>query len=246
MGAWSMFKRSANSGRMRGLRAGIFAVAIGMPGFAFAEPAAPLLMDPAYAERATVTPVAGCEIVIAALTDNRRSPETVGIIAGFRSISAPADREAWFRSVIETGLRERGFTPTYAPAPLEIAAPEPTAEAITTEAAPTEIAATGTESVAPTVAPAPPAPAGPDVLTVRIRLQSVWLASLGMNKTGSVVLHLSAAHGAQSREGYYRGELVAANWNNGRGEFNEHMDRTFAEALNAMVVDLAPMCGGAS
>lgn len=229
-----MFRRSANSERMRvnGLRAALLAFAVVTPGLAFAEPAQPLLMDPAYAERAEVARVAGCEVTIAGLTDNRRAPETIGIIAGFRSIAAPADRDAWFRSVIETGLRSRGFTPTFAPAPAEIPAPQAAAEAVATEIA-------ATESVAPAAAP------GPDVLTIRVRLQSVWLASLGMNKTGSVVLHMSAAHGAQGHEGYYRGEYVSPNWNSGRGEFNEHLDRTFAEALNAMATDLAPMCGGA-
>lgn len=222
-----MSKRSANS--MRGLRAALFVLAAATPGLAFADPAEPLLMDATYAERAEVTPVAGCEVTIAGLSDSRRSPETVGIIGGFRSIAAPADRDAWFRSVIETGLRERGFTPTFAPEPAVLPAPEPV-EAVATEIAATEVVP-------------PAAPAGPDVLTIRVRLQSVWLASLGMNKTGSVVMHLSAAHGAQSHEGYYRGEQVAANWNNGRGEFNEHMDRTFAEALNGMAADLATMCG---
>lgn len=219
-----MFRRSANS--MRSLHAGLFALAIAAPTLAFADPTPPLLMDPAYAERAPAARVSGCAVTIAGLTDSRRSPETVGMIAPFRSIAAPADRDAWFRSVIETGLRERGFTPTFAPTPVETAAPQ-------AEAAATEIAVTD----------APAAPPGPDILTIRVRLQSVWLATLGMNKTGSVVLHMSAAHGARSHEGYYRGEQVAANWNNGRGEFNEHLDRTFAEALNAMAGDLAPMCG---
>lgn len=228
-----MFRRSANSERMRlsGLRAGLAALAVVAPGLAFAEPARPLLMDPTYAERAEVARVAGCEVTIAGLTDNRRAPETIGM-AGLRSIAAPADREAWFRSVVETGLRVRGFTPTFAPAPVETPAPQAAAEAITTEIA-------AADSVAPAAAP------GPDVLTIRVRLQSVWLASLGMNKTGSVVLHMSAAHGAQSHEDYYRGEYVSPNWANGRGEFNEHLDRTFAEALNAMARDLAPMCSGA-
>jgi hypothetical protein len=240
-----MFRCSANSERMRvsGLRAGLFALAVAIPSVAMADPAAPLLMDPTYAERAEVVRVAGCAVTIAGLTDNRRSPETIGIVAGFRSIAAPVDREAWFRSVIETGLRERGFTPTVALAPEAAPAPEVAAEAVATEAAATEAVATesvATEAVAPAAAP------GPDVLTVRVRLQSVWLASLGMNKTGSVVLHMSAAHGAQGHEGYYRGEFVSPNWASGRGEFNEHLDRTFAEALNAMAADLAPMCGAPS
>src|SRR5262245_53706655 len=188
-----MFRRSDNSDRMRvgGLRAVLCALAVLTPGLAFAEPQEPLLMDPAYSERAPVARVAGCEVTIAGLTDNRRAPETIGIVAGFRSIAAPADRDAWFRSVIETGLRARGFTPTFVPAPVDIPAPQAAAEAAAPEITAAE--------------PAAPAAAGPDVLTVRVRLQSVWLASLGMNKTGSVVLHMSAAHGAQRREDYYRG-----------------------------------------
>lgn len=228
-----MFKRSANSERMHvsALRAGLFALAIGMPSVAMADPQEPLLMDPTYAERVPVARVARCAVTIAGLTDSRRAPETIGIVPGFRSISAPADREAWFRSVVETGLRARGFTPTVALAPEPTRPPEVAAEAVATDAA----------AAAEAVAPAP----GPNELTVRVRLQSVWLASMGMNKTGSVVLHMSAAHGAQSHDGYYRGEYVSPNWANGRGEFNEHLDRTFAEALNAMANDLAPMCGGA-
>ncbi|WP_395644800.1 hypothetical protein [Terricaulis sp.] len=225
-----MFKRSASSARLRagGLRAGLFALALVAPGLAAADPLAPLLMDPAYAERAEVARLPGCQVVIAGLTDTRRAPETIGVVPGFRSISAPADRDAWFRSVIETGLRERGFTPSFAPA-------EPPAPPAADGAVATEIAATET------AAPAP----GPAVLTIRVGLHSVWLSTLGMNKTGSVVLHMSAARGDQSHEDYYRGEYLSPNWAGGRGEFNEHLDRTFAEALNSMAADLAPMCGGA-
>lgn len=240
-----MFKHSANSVRMRvnALRAGLFALAIAAPGVALAAPQEPLLMNPTYDEREPPVRVAGCAITIAGLTDNRRVPETIGIVVGFRSIAAPTDREAWFRSIVETGLRARGFTPTVAlaPEPTPAAAPEVTAEAVATDAAATDT--TAPEAVATeAAAPAP----GPEVLTIRVRLQSVWLATLGMNKTGSVVLQMSAAHRDQSRDGYYRGEFVSPNWASGRGEFNEHLDRTFAEALNAMAADLAPMCGAPS
>lgn len=219
-----MCKRSVNSKGHRASSLGVIALtlAIALPGSALAAPAAPLLMDPHYVERerpAGATQTAnGCAVTIAALTDTRRSPETVGVITGLRAIHAPADREAWLQSVIETGLRARGFTPTFAPTPVE------PAEAETIEA----------ELAAP--------PAGPQALTLRINLRSVWLASLGMNKTGSVVLQMSAAHGDQAREGHYRGEQVSTNWANGRGEFNEHLDRTFAEALDTMANDLRPMC----
>lgn len=224
-----MFKRSANNA----LRAGLFALAVAMPSVALADPLGPLVMDPTYAERVPVARVAGCAVTIAGLDDNRRAPQTIGIVAGFRSIEAPVDREAWFRSVVETGLRVRGFAPTVAlvPAP----APAPVYEAPADAALANE--PVGVEALAPA--------AGPDVLTVRVGLQSVWLASLGMNKTGSVVLHLSAAHGTQSKDAYYRGEYVSPNWASGRGEFNEHLDRTFAEALNALAADLAPLCNGA-
>jgi hypothetical protein len=222
----------------------LFALALTMsPGRALAEPAAPLLMDPTYSERAEVTRVEGCEITIAELTDGRRAPETFGIIAGFRSIAAPTDRQAWLRSVIEVGLRARGFTPTFALVSEEAPAPGSATEAVAIEAALAE--PTLTEPALPASAE-PAAVPGPEVLTIRVRLHSIWLASLGMNKTGSAVWHVSAAHGAQSHDGYYRGEYVATNWNSGRGEFNEHLDRTIAEALNAMASDLATMCGGAN
>lgn len=225
-----MFRRSANSERMRvgGLRAGLFALAITVPGVALAAPAPPLLMDPTYVERSPPARVAGCDVVVAGLTDGRRAPETIGL-TGFQSIAAPADREAWLRSVVETGLRARGFTPTFAPAPA----------AVVVEAVAAETAAADTAAIEPV------ASAGPDVLTMHIRLRSVWLESMGLNKSGSVVLQMSATRGAQSREAYYRGERVSPNWANGRGEFNEHLDRTFAEALNAIANDLVPMCGGA-
>lgn len=235
-----MFKRSANSARAHMARAILFALVVALPGAAKADPQPPLLMDPVYAERAPVTQVAGCAVTIAGLTDDRRAPETIGIVPGFRSIAAPADREAWLRSIIETGLRVRGFTPTVAlaPEPTPATAPDASAEAVAMDASAEAVAMDGSatpQAVAP----------GPEVLTIRVRLQSVWLASMGMNKTGSVVLHVSAAHGSRSGENYYRGEYVSPNWNNGRGEFNEHLDRTFAEALNTMAADLATMCADA-
>lgn len=215
-----MCRRSANSQGRRLLAAIALTLVMAAPGSALATPASPLLMDAHYVERERDAGAApsGCAVTIAGLTDTRRSPETVGIITGVRAIHAPADREAWFRSVIETGLRARGFTPTFAPAPAEPVTAESTEAGLTAPAA------------------------GPETLTLRVNLQSVWLASLGMNKTGSVVLQMSAARGAQSHQGYYRGEHISPNWANGRGEFNEHLDRTFAEALDAMAADLRPMC----
>lgn len=235
-----MCRRSPNSERARARRLGAIALtlALALPSAALAAPAQPLVMDPQYAERERDEPARaapGCAVTIAALTDERRSPETIGMLPGIRAIAAPADRAAWLRSVIEIGLTARGFTTTYAPAPAESPAAlsqEPAAQGQEPAAQSQEIAA---------VDPAP-VDNGPDVLTVRIDLHSVWLGTQGMNKTGSVVLQMSAAHGTQMREGYYRGEHVAANWANGRGEFNEHLDRTFAEALDAMANDLRPMC----
>lgn len=218
-----MFKRSANKDRVRAaaMRAGLLALVLAAPGAAFAAPAEPLVMNPTYEEREAPARVAGCAVTVAELIDTRRAPQTIGIIPAYQAIEAAPDRAAWFHSVVETGLRARGFTPTFA-APSEAAAP------VATDASVSEAVA----------APAP----GPNVLTVRIRLQSVWLASMGMNKSGSVVLRMSAAHGAQSREGHYRGELVAANWAGTRSEFAEHLDRTMAEALDALAADLAPLC----
>ena len=46
-----------------------------------------------------------CAITIGSLTDERRSPEMVGVFFG-RAVRAPADRDAWLRSIID-GLQSR-------------------------------------------------------------------------------------------------------------------------------------------
>lgn len=86
--------------------------------FLFASPAfaAPMVMGPLYVEPSHGTPPAksgGCAVRVAELADDRRDPETLGAIGGFRAIKAPSDREAWLRSIFETGLSARGFKASF-------------------------------------------------------------------------------------------------------------------------------------
>ena len=80
----------------------------------------PLVMGPLYEEpaRAADAPAppsaAGCRVHIVQLTDRARAPEVFGAIVTFRTIAAPADREAWLRSVFDVGLTARGFKPSFA------------------------------------------------------------------------------------------------------------------------------------
>lgn len=104
--------------------AGVAACAIATVGSAAADP---LVMGPLYEEPARAADVpappsaAGCRVHIVQLTDRARAPEVFGAIVTFRTIAAPADREAWLRSVFEVGLSARGFKPSFATAGSDVA-----------------------------------------------------------------------------------------------------------------------------
>ena len=207
-----MFKHSTTSGRTRRalLRALAFASAVLLPNLAFAGPPAPMVMGPLYEEPQhtaadgpqTAHPT-GCPMTILAVSGPRRAPETVGIVATSRGVSAPADREAWLHSVFAVGFGARGFTTTFAP---------------------------------------PGAQASPDALTVSIEVRSIWVSNPGMNKAGSVVVHVSGGHGARTLDQFYRGDFVGANWAGTQSEFNGMLNRTFAQALDSIAADLRPLC----
>jgi hypothetical protein len=95
----------------------------------------------------------------------------------------------------------------------------------------------------PSFAPAggPPDPA---VVTVRIRIQVIWISTQQMNKVGSVVLRgVLAAPGAPPRpEAVYRGDKTAVNMWGSTKEFNDHANAVFALALDDLAEDLRPLC----
>jgi hypothetical protein len=97
-------------------------------GPAAAAPPPPLVMGPLYVEPARTADnpappgAGGCPVQIVELKDSRRGPETVGSVITFRAMQAPADREAWLRSIFEVGLKARGFAPSFAPAGAEATA----------------------------------------------------------------------------------------------------------------------------
>lgn len=193
----------------RRLRNSAFALAIGLavttPGLAAAKA---LIMGPLYAEpkrpeSAPAPPSAGgCPVQVLELVDARRGPETVGSVVTFQQIQAPADRDAWLRSVVQVGLEARGFKPSFGP-----------------EAA-----------------------AG--AVNARIRLRTVWISLVQMNKMGSAVLQASAAAGAAPAGPMkvYRGDKTSVNMWGSQGEFSELVNQVFAEALDGLAADLRPLC----
>ncbi|MEQ1820773.1 MAG: hypothetical protein ABL871_19395 [Terricaulis sp.] len=92
----------------------------------------------------------------------------------------------------------------------------------------------------------PDEPADSSAFNIHLKLRSVWLTTYGLNRTGSVVLEMSASRGTQNHTEFYRGEIIMADHSGTRGEFSDLLDRTVAEALNAMADDLALMCAEAS
>src|ERR1700677_3750830 len=115
-----MSSPSRRSGARLGARAAGLLAASLLPAGPAAASFAPLVMGPLYVEPApTAAPPApssagGCAVQIVELKDSRRAPETLGNLAGFKAIQAPADREAWLRSIFEVGLTARGFKVSFA------------------------------------------------------------------------------------------------------------------------------------
>jgi hypothetical protein len=73
----------------------------------------PLFLDPPPKEGAKPAPPVAthCPVRITEVSDARRAPETLGIVAG-RPVRAPEDRTAWVRSMTDA-LGPRGFDVTY-------------------------------------------------------------------------------------------------------------------------------------
>src|SRR5579872_3513733 len=99
-----MCRRSrARAAAVGGLSAALVAITSMTPGPAAAW--GPLVMGPLYEEPARdqdnpAPPSAGgCPVELVELKDTRRAPQTVGALQTFRVINAPADRDAWLRSV---------------------------------------------------------------------------------------------------------------------------------------------------
>jgi len=83
--------------------------------------------DKPAATKASAPAAPACPITVVSLTDTRRAPDILGMEMQFRALGAPADRQAWLRSIVETGLTARGFTPTVSPE----GAPAPAADTLT-------------------------------------------------------------------------------------------------------------------
>ncbi len=177
-----------------------------------AQAANPLIMGPAYEEPErdddNPAPPSGdnCAVQIAELTDTRRAPATLGSFASVRAIEAPAERDAWLRSVFEVGLTARGFRPTFLAA----------GEAPTTD---------------------------PSIVVVNVRIQAIWITTLQMNKTGSVVFRAAIVSGRVPGVGeIYRGDKISLNMWGSRNEFNSLANDLFAIALDDFAADLRTQC----
>jgi hypothetical protein len=80
--------------------------------------------------------------------------------------------------------------------------------------------------------------------TVSFTLQTAWIASTTVTYSASVVIQLKA-HGAagQSLDKSYRGNVSrTAYWSGGVDTLQSAIDGAFADALDAMAVDLRTLC----
>ena len=84
----------------------------------------------------------------------------------------------------------------------------------------------------------------PGAVTARVRLRTVWISLLQMNKSGSVALQVSAAPaGAPPGPAkVYRGDKTSVNMWGSQAEFNGLINQVFAEALDGLAADLQPLC----
>lgn len=225
-----MFRRSRNSAGIRGCAVAVSLV-IAAPGPAFADPPAPMVMGPLYSEPGFTgsTPEATCSVTIADLSDPRRAPEVLGMM-GNRSIVTPPDRMAWLRSVFDVGLRARGFDVTFA-------APDAVDSSPDTSVAPPPEGDSAPAATLDTLGESQT-----EALTLRVSVRSIWLATVGMNKTATVVLRVAQSRGEHTSEADYRGSVVLANWAGTRSESNGAIERAFARALDAIAADARPLC----
>lgn len=85
-------------------------------------------------------------------------------------------------------------------------------------------------------------PPGPDALSARISLKAIWISVPALNKSASVVFHAAAGQGAPGPGQDYRGDVTNVNWWGSQSEFNELLEKTTAQALDAMAADFRPLC----
>jgi hypothetical protein len=86
--------------------------------------------------------------------------------------------------------------------------------------------------------------AAPGAVVVRVRLRTLWVGLIQMNKTGSVALQVSAAS-AGAGDGaarLYRGDKTSLSMWGSASEFNGLVNQVFAEALDGLAADLRPLC----
>lgn len=89
-----------------------------------------------------------------------------------------------------------------------------------------------------------PSEAAPDAVQVKIALRSIWLKPIATNKTGSVIMRMSAGRGSLGPERFYRADVTNVNWWGSQSEFNDLSNLIFARVLDSMTVDLRPLCPG--
>ncbi len=84
----------------------------------------------------------------------------------------------------------------------------------------------------------------PGAVTARVRLRTVWISLVQMNKMGSAVLQASAAQGAGEPGAMkiYRADRTSVNMWGSQSEFNELVNQVFAGALDGLAADLRPLC----
>ncbi|HWE98337.1 MAG TPA: hypothetical protein VG248_00905 [Caulobacteraceae bacterium] len=146
-------------------------------------------------------PAPSCPLEVTAIVDGRHVRDALGSVSG-RTVRAPADQEAWLRSVI-FGLGSRGFALSQA---------------------------------------GPGAPVS-GALSARFTLQNAWVSSVASNKVADVIWHVDATRdGTSVISKDYRGASNRMNWSSGDDELQGIVNRAFAQALDAMAVDLREQC----
>ena len=96
------------------------------------------------------------------------------------------------------------------------------------------------------VSPRFDAAAAPGTPSARFTLQTAWIQSTVVTYSASVVVRLLADGGTGGAiDKNYRGRVArTAYWSGGTGTLQSAVDGAFADALDAMAVDLKAMCGG--
>ena len=95
------------------------------------------------------------------------------------------------------------------------------------------------------VSPRFDAAAAPGTPSARFTLQTAWIQSTVVTYSASVVVRLQAEGGTgPAIDKSYRGRVArTAYWSGGTATLQSAVDGAFADALDAMAVDLKAMCG---